>query len=232
VLVCRQAGSLAELPPGAAVGSGSLRRRAQLLHVRGDLQMKDMRGNVDTRLRKLDQGDYDALVLAEAGLRRLNLAARITQMLPMSIMLPAVGQGALALETRCDDQAAREAVARLDDPATHRAVLAERSMLAALQGGCLAPIAAWGRVEGDQLTLTGRVLSPDGAEKLEATHSAAADEAIPLGRRVAGDLLSQGAADLIRASRGQMGSHHENAKTRNVETAADKRRSKGDRRIY
>jgi hypothetical protein len=87
-------------------------------------------------------------------------------------------------------------------------------------------------VEGDQLTLTGRVLSPDGAEKLEATHSAAADEAIPLGRRVAGDLLSQGAADLIRASRGQMGSHHENAKTRNVETAADKRRSKGDRRIY
>jgi len=191
VLVCRQAGSLAELPAGAAVGSGSLRRRAQLLHVRGDLQMKDVRGNVDTRLRKLDQGDFDALVLAEAGLRRLGLAARITQVLPMSIMLPAVGQGALGLETRCDDRAAREAVARLDDPATHRAVLAERAMLSALQGGCLAPIAAWGRVEGNRLALTGRVLSADGKEKIEATHSAAAaDDAEALGRRVAGDLGS------------------------------------------
>ena len=230
VLVCRQAASLAELgtvpifgrrretsarkwdcppplaelPSGAAVGTGSLRRRAQLLHARGDLQMKDVRGNVDTRLRRLDQGDYDALVLAEAGVRRLGLAGRITELLPMWIMLPAVGQGALALETRGGDAAAREAVARLDDPATHQAVLAERAMLAALQGGCLAPIAAWGRVAGKQLVLTGRVLSPDGAEKLEATRSAvAATDAAALGRRVADDLLAQGAGDLVQASRRQ-----------------------------
>lgn len=201
VLVCPRHASLEELPQGAVVGTGSLRRRAQLLHVRGDLRIRDIRGNVDTRLRKVREGDYDAAVLAEAGLRRLGLAEQITQLLPPAIVLPAVGQGALGLETRSDDPATRKRLAGLDHPATHHAVLAERAMLAALRGGCLAPIAAWARMEDDQLTLTGRVLSPDGTRRLEATRTAAGSEAVQLGLGVADELLAQGAADLIRVPR-------------------------------
>ena len=200
-LVCRQYGCLADLPRGAVVGTGSLRRRAQLLHARRDLRTKDVRGNVDTRLRKLDQGEYDALVLAEAGLRRLGLARHITQVLPTSVMLPAVGQGALGLETRSGDRAARETLQKLNHGPTHAAVLAERSMLAALRGGCLAPIAAWGRVEAARLTLTGRVISSDGGEMLEATLADDPAEAVQLGARVAEDLIAQGAAELIQAAR-------------------------------
>jgi hydroxymethylbilane synthase len=202
-LICLQYDSLSALPPGAVIGTGSLRRRAQLLNARGDLHMKDIRGNVDTRLQKLDRGEYDALVLAHAGLQRLNLAKRISQLLPISIMLPAVGQGALALETRSEDRAARDAVAPLDHPGSRLAAVAERTMLAALQGGCLAPIAAWARIEEKQLVLAGRVLSSDGQKKLEVSFSAAADAtaAASLGRRVADDLLSRGAAELIQTSR-------------------------------
>ena len=163
--------------------------------------MKDIRGNVDTRLRKLDKGDFDALVLAEAGLRRLRLSGRICQVLPPSVCLPAVGQGALGLEIRSDDASARESVRPLDDPATHAAVLAERALLAELRGGCLAPVAAWGRQEGPSLVLTGRVLSPDGHRKLEASLPGEADQAADLGRRVAAELLAQGAAELIRLAR-------------------------------
>ena len=202
VLVCPNHASLEELPRESVVGTGSLRRRAQLLHARGDLRMKDIRGNVDTRLRKVHQGDYDAIVLAEAGLRRLGLEGQITQVLPKSLMLPAVGQGALGLETRRDDDATRQCIAPLDDPSTHRAVLAERTMLAALQGGCLAPIAAWCRIQDDRLTLTGRVIGPDGAAKLEATRTADEGQPAQLGREVADELLAQGAAGLIQASRG------------------------------
>ncbi|MFH1918511.1 MAG: hydroxymethylbilane synthase [Planctomycetota bacterium] len=201
VLVCREYASLDELPEKAAVGTGSLRRRAQLAHVRPDLVMKDIRGNVDTRLRKLSESGYDAVVLAEAGLRRLGLAEHITEVLSASIMLPAIGQGALGLETRSDDATARNALEKLDHPATHAAVLAERAMLTALSGGCLAPIAAWGRVEGGTLKLSGRVLSADGATRLEASDSADPADAEPLGRRVAEDLLAQGAAELIQALR-------------------------------
>jgi len=201
VLVSRKYRSLEELPQGAAVGTGSLRRRAQLLHARADLEMKDIRGNVDTRLWKLDQGDYDAVVLAEAGLRRLDLAEHIAQVLPLSILLPAVGQGALGLECRDDDRAARELVAALDHAATRAAVLAERAMLATLFGGCLAPIAAWGRIENDRLVLTGRVLPPDGSQKVEATLDADPAEAVELGNQVAQLLLLQGAAKFIAAAR-------------------------------
>jgi hydroxymethylbilane synthase len=201
VLVAAKCAALDELPRGAVVGTGSLRRRAQLLHVRGDLRVQDIRGNVDTRLRKLDSGQYDAILLAEAGLRRLGMADRITQALPMSVVLPAAGQGALGLETRSDDAAARQALAPLDHAPTHSAVLAERAMLAALMGGCLAPIAAYGQVEGDRLQLTARVLSADGARKIEAERTAAPAEAVELGRRVAEDLLAQGAAALIAAAR-------------------------------
>lgn len=201
VLVCRRYASLEALPRGSRVGTGSLRRRSQLLDVRPDLVMKEIRGNVDTRLRKLDEGDFDALVLAEAGLRRLGLAGRICQVLPPSVCLPAVGQGALGLEIRNDDVSTRELVRPLDDPATHAAVLAERTMLAELRGGCLAPVAAWGRREGASLVLTGRVLSPDGHRKLEASLAGEPDQAADLGRRVAAELLAQGAAELIRLAR-------------------------------
>ncbi len=203
VLVCPSYGSLDELPKAAAVGTGSLRRRAQLLRERGDLQINDIRGNVDTRLRKVLDGECDALVLAQAGLQRLGLEHRITQVLPMSIVLPAVGQGALGLETRRDDPQTRESVQQLNHPPTHRAVLAERAMLAALNGGCLAPVAAWARIENDRLTLTGRVLSADGVEMLEETLSAAPPEAVELGRNVAEVLLARGADRLIGASREQ-----------------------------
>jgi hydroxymethylbilane synthase len=141
------------------------------------------------------------LVLAEAGLTRLGLAGEITQSLPRSVVLPAVGQGALALETRREDEATRAALAPLDHPPTHYAVLAERAMLAALHGGCLAPVAAWGRMETGRLTLTGRVLSPDGRQKIEDTETADFQDYIDLGRRVAEKLLHQGAAELIKLAR-------------------------------
>jgi hydroxymethylbilane synthase len=201
VLVSLKYPSLEQLPPGAVVGTGSLRRRAQLLHVRPDLRMENIRGNVDTRLRKLGQGDYDAIILAEAGLRRLGMDDRISQILPLAVVLPAVGQGALGLETRGDDQPARRAVAPLDHAATHQAVLAERAMLDALQGGCLAPIAAYARIEGDRLRLAGRVLAVDGTRMVEADEAAPADDAVQLGRRVAEALLAQGAAELIATAR-------------------------------
>jgi len=189
------------LPTGSAIGTGSLRRRAQLLHARPDLVLKDIRGNVDTRLGKLDAGQYDAIVLAEAGLRRLELAGRITQLLPLEMVLPAVGQGALGLETRADDKAVRKALLPLDDTATHASVTAERVMLAELRGGCLAPIGAWGRVEDGALRLSGRVINPDGTERIEATAIGNPDHAAQIGEQVANDLAAQGAEDLIRCSR-------------------------------
>jgi len=206
VLVCREGPSdgetcLDSLQAGAVLGTGSLRRRSQLLHVRPDLQAEDVRGNVETRLRKLDEGTYDALVLAEAGLTRLGLAERISQILPPEIALPAVGQGALGLECRADDAPVREVLAGIDHPATHAAVRAERAMLAALRGGCLAPIAAFGRIEEQLLVLTGRVLSVDGVQRIEATLDGDPDTADELGRRVAEALLDDGAEELVAAAR-------------------------------
>jgi hydroxymethylbilane synthase len=201
VLISVRFDSLASLPPGAVVGTGSLRRRAQLLHHRDDLEMREIRGNVDTRIRKLREGHYEAIVLAQAGLDRLGLAKNITQILPLGLMLPAVGQGALGIEARAGDAATLETLACLDHPPTHAAVTAERAMLAALHGGCMAPIAAWGRIEGGQLVLTGRVLDAAGTRKLEAVQSGAAEEAESLGRQAANVLLEQGAAELIAMGR-------------------------------
>jgi hydroxymethylbilane synthase len=208
-LVCNRWKTLAELPRGARVGTGSLRRQAQLLHVRPDLILEGVRGNVDTRLRKLDEGQFDAIILAEAGLRRLGLADRIKQVLPLDVMLPAVGQGALGLECREDDDATQRALATLDDVATHAAVIAERSLLATLRGGCLAPIGAWARVEQGQLKLDAVVLDPRGGRRLAAADEVAfsanansiAAIAADLGRRVAQTLLAAGASELISAAR-------------------------------
>ncbi len=200
VLVSDRFASVELLPPGAVVGTGSLRRRAQLLYHRNDLEMRDIRGNVDTRLRKLQEGRYEAIILAQAGLLRLGLMKHATQILPLDLMLPAVGQGALGIEARADDDAC-EALACLDHRATRAAVKAERAMLAALHGGCMAPIAAWGRIEGKQLVLTGRVLDPAGTRKLEAERAGTEEEAEALGRSVADALLAKGAAELIVACR-------------------------------
>jgi hydroxymethylbilane synthase len=201
VLVSASGKTLENLPKGAVIGTGSPRRRAQLLHVRPDLQMNDIRGNLDTRLRKLQAGDCNAIVLAEAGLQRLGFADRISQVLPLEIMLPAASQGALGLETRADDESSRRIVAQLDHAATHAAVSAERSLLASLRAGCLAPVAALAQMEDDRLTLIGRVVGIDGAGRLEASRTASLAEAHNLGRRVAEDLSAQGADALIRDSR-------------------------------
>lgn len=203
LLVTVEGATLDQLRSGAVVGTGSQRRRAQLLHVRPDLEMKEVRGNVDTRLRKLQAGEYDALVLAEAGLARLGLKTPAMQLLPTTIMLPAIGQGALGVECREADQRTRDAIAVLNDRDTECAVIAERTMLRTLSGGCLAPVAGWARVAADgQLTLTAVVLSTDGKTKLSADAKAAPDAAEQLGRNVAEELLRQGAARLIEAARG------------------------------
>jgi len=197
-------GSKFLLPRGACVGTGSVRRQAQLRHARPDLRVADVRGNVDTRLRKLDEGQFDALVLAEAGLVRLGWTDRITQVLPPSMMMPAVGQGALGIECRANDDGARTALSALDDAATRPGVVAERSLLAHLRGGCLAPLGAWGRIEKGRLLLSAVVLSADGLRRLDADDSEATVDALhaeSVGRRVAESLLSLGAAELIAAAR-------------------------------
>ncbi|HUE72509.1 MAG TPA: hydroxymethylbilane synthase [Pirellulaceae bacterium] len=202
VLVSARFGSLDHLPPGARVGTGSLRRKAQLLFVRPDLTILDIRGNVDTRLKKLDDGEYDAIVLAAAGLTRLGFADRMTFILPRNIMLPAIGQGALGLETREDDSVARTLVEPLDDPQAHAAVLAERTMLHALRGGCLAPVGALGRVEEAVLKLEAVVLSGDGKRRISADGAGQPEDAVRVGEQVAEELLVQGAGELIASSRG------------------------------
>lgn len=193
--------SFAALPQHARIGTGSLRRRSQFLNARPDLLVSDIRGNVDTRLRKLDDGDFDAIVLAEAGLHRLRLDGRITEVLPTSMILPAVGQGALGIEVRSDDTRAREAVALLNDRDSYAAIVAERTMLAQLRAGCLAPVGAWARLEREALQLDAVVLSPDGREKIIASSASKIEDAAQLGLTVAEILKSRGAEALISASR-------------------------------
>ena len=210
-LVTSAASLLTDLPPSAKIGTGSLRRRSQLLNVRPDFQVLTIRGNVDTRLKKLDAGEYDAIVLAAAGLIRLGFPARITEYLEPPRMLPAPGQGALAIECREDDASSLAAAGGLDDAAARLATTAERTALAALHGGCSAPIAAWGRFVNRQLYLDALVASVDGRRVLSAAHAvdlttesgaAAIAAAEELGRRVASELERQGAASLISESRG------------------------------
>jgi hydroxymethylbilane synthase len=201
VIIVRGGGGLDALTKGATVGTGSLRRRAQLWHARPDLKMAEIRGNVDTRLRKLADGAYDAICLAEAGIERLGLDAP-AEVLSKSIMLPAVGQGALGIEARGDDRATLEALTALDEALTHAAVLAERAMLFAIGGGCLAPIGAWGRVEPDGLLrLDVVVLSGDGSQRLATNVNGLVTAAVELGRSAAELLRAQGATPLIDACR-------------------------------
>jgi len=201
VLIARGTESLDTLPKSARLGTGSLRRQAQVRHARPDLQVESVRGNVDTRVRKLDEGQFDAIVLAEAGLKRLGLSGRISQVLPPDRMLPAVGQGALGIECRGDDASTLAALWSLDDADSHAAVLAERTLLARLRGGCLAPIGALARIDNGRLHLTAVVLNPEGVRRVAASDESTAADAISLGCRVADDLLAQGAAELIVAGR-------------------------------
>ncbi len=201
VLISRHGYTLDTLPEGAAVGTSSPRRAAQLLARRPDLRILDLRGNVDTRVRKaLDpEGPYDAIVLARAGLARLSLLEHVTQVLPLEVMLPAPGQGALAVQTRAEDDLVRALVGALDDPATRAAVAAERAFLAALGGGCAVPVAAYALVDeaGKTLTLHGRVLSPDGRQVIDVQEHTDPQQAIQLGQIVAHRALAQGADALI-----------------------------------
>jgi hydroxymethylbilane synthase len=201
-LIAPQARTLDALPPGARVGTSALRRRAQLLNLRPDLQVENLRGNVETRLNTALQGRLDAVILAQAGLNRLGLQSHITESLGPPRFLSAVGQGALGLECRIGDEALKW-VSPLDDPTTHACVAAERALLEALGGGCVVPMAALGRVESGRLRLDVSVLDADGRHRLDGSETGDVDAPEALGRRLAGILRSQGAETLLRTSRPQ-----------------------------
>ncbi len=192
-----ESASLLDLPPGAVVGTSSQRRLAQVSHVRGDLTIKDLRGNVDTRLRRLDADEYDALILAAAGLRRLGLERRISATISIDEMLPAVGQGALAIETRADDEFVIETSVELNHHPTQLACNAERAFLRALGGGCELPIAGYAVVSDNELTLHGLVANRIGSEIIRDQLSGTGAEAENLGADLAHRLLEQGARRLL-----------------------------------
>jgi len=195
------AGSLDDVPPGATIGTGSVRRMAQILHLRPDLKIEDIRGNVDTRLEKLDSGQYDAIVLAAAGLMRLGLGDRIGFRFDQQRLLPAVGQGALGLEVSADNEEIHSAVSALSHLESYSAALAERAMLKRLFAGCLAPVGARCHAEDGQLTLTGVVLSQDGKERIEATETVSLEAFAQLGVSVAETLIADGADKLLAAAK-------------------------------
>jgi len=186
-----------QLPAGARVGTSSLRRQTQLRRLRPDLELVAMRGNLDTRLRKLERGDCDALVLAAAGVHRLGLRERITGYFDFDQICPAVGQGALAIEIRGNDADLQRAVTLLDDPSTHLAVRAERAMLRRLGGGCQVPIAAHGTLENAQLYMRGIVASLDGSRLIQAVATGSEKDPESLGAAVAEDLLEKGAGEIL-----------------------------------
>ncbi|MFA7632199.1 MAG: hydroxymethylbilane synthase [Thiohalomonadaceae bacterium] len=190
--------SFAELPEGAIVGTSSLRRQSQILARRPDLQVKFLRGNVQTRLRKLDEGEYDAIILASAGLLRLGLDERIAEHLAVTISLPAVGQGAVGIECRADDAAVNELLAPLNHAATATRVKAERAMNTRLEGGCQVPIGGYAELEHGVIVLHGLVGKPDGTEIVRGSISGKPEDAEELGRVLAEDLLARGADVILR----------------------------------
>jgi hydroxymethylbilane synthase len=189
--------SFAELPPGAVVGTSSLRRRAMLLNQRPDLKLIDLRGNVDTRIRKLHEGQYDAIVLAEAGLIRLGFQAEIKEVLPNRWCLPAVGQGAIGLECRADDVEVSTLLQRINHLPTWQAITAERAMLSALGGGCLVPMGVVSTHAADDLHLRAVVLSTDGTRRITAESQGPANKPLLLGTSLAADLATSGARELL-----------------------------------
>jgi hydroxymethylbilane synthase len=202
-LVTRDGRDITSLPPGASVGTSSLRRRAFIARLRPDLKHLELRGNVPTRLGKLDDGGYDAIILASAGLKRLNLAGRITQPLEFDDCPSAVSQGAVAITVRENDAAAARWTALLDHTATRIAVTAERALLRALEGGCQVPIGGLAKVEGDQVLLRAAACSIDGREFMRAEEAGPVTDATAVGARAAAALLAKGAAHILAGVQAQ-----------------------------
>lgn len=196
-LLTRNGKGLSELPEGARVGTSSLRRQVQLKRLRKDLEIVMLRGNIDTRLRKLDEGQYDAIVLAAAGLKRLGWAERITELLEPEQMLPAVGQGALAIEIRAEDKELSEGLDCLRDPASEIAVQAERAFLARIGGGCQVPLAAHAVVNNDEVQLRAIVVSAGGERSVEDKTSGPTSDAAKLGEALAAKMLREGATEIL-----------------------------------
>lgn len=198
--VSKRYDSFEALPPGARVGSSSLRRQAQLLHRRPDLKIEPLRGNVDTRIKKLERGEYDAIVLAVAGLKRLGLADTITRVLDAELCLPAITQGVIGIECRTGDRSTAELLARLNHAPTWTRSMAERALSRGLSGSCNLPIAGYAELDGTTLSLKGCVASPDGKRLLRGRVTGPADDAEGLGLRLARELLAQGADELLQAA--------------------------------
>ena len=189
--------SFAELPEGAILGTSSLRRKAQLLAARPDLQIVDLRGNVDTRLRKLDEGQYDAIILAAAGLERLGHKDRIKEVIPPTVCLPAVGQGALAIESRSEDPEVRQMLDFLNDLPTRQATSAERAFLGLVEGGCQVPIGVHADVEGENIKIEAIISSLDGKTVLRNTISGAAADGVELAIKLGKDMLANGGQEIL-----------------------------------
>jgi len=205
VLLAAGGGGLASLPSGARVGTSSLRRRALVARRRPDVELADLRGNVPTRIRKLDAGDYDAIVLAAAGVKRLALEDRISAYLAPGELLPAAAQGALAVQVREGDDDTAGWVRRLDHPPTRAATTAERAFLRELEGGCQVPVGALATIGEDGLSLAGVVCSLDGRRSVEDRRRGEPDAAESLGRELAAALLARGAEDILAEVRGEAG---------------------------
>ncbi len=191
--------TLQDLPANARIGTSSLRRQCQIKELYPDAEILSLRGNVNTRLAKLDAGEYDAIILASAGLKRLGMAERISQCLGTSVSLPAIGQGAIGIECRIDDPEINRMVNALHDSETGLCVAAERAMNACLNGGCQVPIAGFARIQGEQLFMRGLVGSPDGSVIYRAERTGGLDTAEAIGRTIAEDLLAQGADKILQA---------------------------------
>ena len=196
-LISKNGEKLADLPQGATIGTSSLRRSSQLLKYRGDFKIHPLRGNVDTRLRKVEEGKYDAILLASAGLNRLGWANRITEEISHDILLPAMGQGALGIETRLDDTKIYDLISTLNHEQTHYAVSAERSLVGRLDGGCQVPIGAYARVEKGLITLKGLVASLDGEIIYKLENVGPVDDAINIGQELGSKLLKMGANEIL-----------------------------------
>jgi hydroxymethylbilane synthase len=202
---CLVGSTLANLRDGARVGTSSLRRQAQLRHLRPDLDFRDLRGNVDTRLRKVESGEYEAVMVAKAGLDRLGLSQRISEILSPDVCMPAVGQGAIALECRLKDTEAADLLAPLDDAETRTAIIAERALLSALHGGCQVPLGAWARIERGELVLEACVCSVDGSQYIKQRATAPAEQAAQLGEHMARVLVEAGAQSILEEVSRQRG---------------------------
>ncbi|AEG15102.1 Porphobilinogen deaminase [Desulfofundulus kuznetsovii DSM 6115] len=201
VLISRYGHTLETLPPGARIGTSSLRRTAQLLHFRPDFNVTTIRGNLTTRLRKLEELNLDAIILAYAGIHRLGYDARITQLIPFDICLPAVGQGAIAIEIRANDPEMQELIRPLDDPASRTAITAERALMRKLEGGCQVPIGALGQIQHEQLLLEGAVASFDGCQLVRDSISGPPNQAEKLGEELAVRLIKLGAGEILKKAR-------------------------------